>query len=227
MSNSSHSKIARALLIRLHGLSPKLLNNLGFFRTNEVGFDGSLLSQEFRDMSGHFQSWRYHEQVCMTFPEHNLRVKRVSKWTAKKIEEVKEKNPILCHLRRGDYLDLEDAFGVLSYEYYKNALHEFRTKGITAPVWIVTDSPELISETFLKEMQAEIMEEPENVTAAEVFCVMQSCNHFIISNSTFSWWAAFTSESSNVVSPKPWFKNLKEPLDLIPDGWLRIDSTWV
>jgi hypothetical protein len=57
------------------------------------------------------------------------------------------------------------------------------------------------------------------------FAVMQNCDHFIISNSTFSWWAAWLSRKSDkrVIAPKNWFY---EELfrgyrirDLIPESW--------
>ena len=226
LSDSTYSKISRGILNRLSRYAPTFLRNLGYLFTDEIGFEISITQSKFREISGYFQSWRYFEQVHNYLPDCAPRIKDVSPWTSRKIEEVRMKDPIICHVRRGDYLELNDVIGVLSFEYYKNALRKLRDKGIAGPVWIVTDSPQMISDVFLLEMQAEIMDEPKGGTAAEIFSVMQSCNHFIISNSTFSWWAAFTSESSNVVSPKPWFKNLKEPLDLIPNGWLRIDSTW-
>jgi hypothetical protein len=50
----------------------------------------------------------------------------------------------------------------------------------------------------------------------------------ITANSSFSWWAAASGDQSKtVITPTPWFKNLNEPKDLIPEHWIRIKSSWI
>jgi hypothetical protein len=57
------------------------------------------------------------------------------------------------------------------------------------------------------------------------FAVMQNCDHFIISNSTFSWWAAWLARKADkrVIAPKNWFYEELFPdyriRDLIPETW--------
>ena len=52
--------------------------------------------------------------------------------------------------------------------------------------------------------------------------IMSMCDHFIISNSTYSWWAAWLSQNRNkkVIVPKFWTKNLETSrLNFIPKKW--------
>jgi hypothetical protein len=57
---------------------------------------------------------------------------------------------------------------------------------------------------------------------------MSQGSAFAIANSTFSWWSAFLSEDPEVVIvPKAWFRERKEPQDLIPIDWRREVSQWV
>ena len=56
------------------------------------------------------------------------------------------------------------------------------------------------------------------------FFILSSCKHQIISNSSFSWWAAWLNPNpqKTVVMPKRW---LLHHLDMnAPDDWIRIDA---
>lgn len=59
------------------------------------------------------------------------------------------------------------------------------------------------------------------------FFLISLCKHQIISNSSFSWWAAYLNKNPKkvVVAPKKWFQdetglNYK---DLVPEGWHRLE----
>ena len=56
---------------------------------------------------------------------------------------------------------------------------------------------------------------------------MKYCDHHIIANSSFSWWAAWLNQNPNqlVIAPKKWFGegfkdyNMK---DFYPENWVII-----
>lgn len=225
-SETKIPRFGRALFSRLSLISPEFSKQIGYRRPTEVGFDPFLLERTYFEVSGYFQSWRFVDRVQKHYLDFLLKPKILSSWAVDMIAQAEQEKPILCHIRRGDYLKLSETFGALSYDYYLRAIRELRSIGVDGPVWVMTDSPEDISIEFLKSANAQLLVEPLGAPAIDGFSVMQSCKNFVISNSTYSWWAAYSSKSALVIAPEPWFKAQVEPLDLIPNSWTRIRSEW-
>jgi hypothetical protein len=205
----------------------RLLNQkLGYLNLKEIGFEEVILNKSFRSISGYFQSWKYFELVKANFPSHFLRAEGLSDWAKTKIKEATSLNPIACHIRRGDYLDHSRDFGILNDDYFKKCVSKFRNLGALGPVWIFTDSPHLISSSLQKTLDADLVFDQNLNSSVDSFSVMQNCSHHIISNSTYSWWAAYTSKNSCAIVPEPWFRCMKNPIDLIPAHWIREKSEW-
>ena len=57
----------------------------------------------------------------------------------------------------------------------------------------------------------------------EQLFIMGSCQHAIIVNSTYYWWAAWliNNERKVIVAPKRWFAN-GWASDIIPSHWHRV-----
>ena len=59
------------------------------------------------------------------------------------------------------------------------------------------------------------------------FWLMSQCNHFIIANSTFSWWAAWLGEKNDSIILYPGKKYQNSDnwnfIDIVPDRWQKIN----
>jgi hypothetical protein len=55
---------------------------------------------------------------------------------------------------------------------------------------------------------------------------MHLCKHFIIANSSFSWWGAWLSQNPEkiVIAPPKWFNNVEadKKCKIVPENWVRI-----
>ena len=136
--------------------------------------------------------------------------------------------PLVIHVRLGDY-KLEDDFGLLSPSYFLETAQRAVSEGNYSSIWIFSDEPDMAREYFssLGNIQVRVIGEVDSSTSS-TFEVMRLGYGYVISNSTFSWWAAFLShnEKPAVYAPSPWFKGIKSPNQLIPSTWVVCDAIW-
>ena len=135
---------------------------------------------------------------------------------------------IALHVRRGDYLinGNPNFHGVLSGEYYADAVRSVRDEIGNLPVVIFTDSPELVArEKWVTDLTDHTFADSQNVL--EDFTGIANSRAIVCSNSTFSWWAAFTSKSETVVLPSKWQVGLSIPEGLKQENSKIVKASFV
>jgi hypothetical protein len=164
--------------------------------------DTSAFTRKNAYVEGYWQHWKYLEQRQEAFRRNmNLEIP---------VKLQSYVNPhgatIALHVRRGDYLH-HPTHPTLTADYYKQAFKTLEVEiAVGAKLLVFSDDilwcqQELPLKHFFKSI--EFVKEG---TATEQFKLMCSCNHFIIANSTFSWWAALLSvaKGKKVVAPSHW-----------------------
>lgn len=142
---------------------------------------------------------------------------------------IKNCNAVSLHVRRGDLITsalYSSSIGALTIDYYTKAITYIRTKVENPIFFIFSDDIEWCKENINVIEQTYYM---DNTTAGQNPIVhlylMQCCQHFIISNSTYAWWGAWLAENQNkqVVYPKQWYKdaNFDNP-HLSPKNWIKL-----
>lgn len=135
-------------------------------------------------------------------------------------KELRSSNSALIHVRRTDYIKNGE---ILSLNYYENSMSYLKTKKIS-DFYIFTDDNKWVKNQKIFSKAIHIEETPKHPreikNTLQTFYEMQKFQNFIISNSTFSWWAAKLSNLHNgyVVCPTPFF--LKE------GNYNLYDSNW-
>jgi hypothetical protein len=164
-----------------------------------------------------------------------LNLRKESDWFRSSLLRIKATNPVVIHIRRGDYLLEKNSFiGALSAQFFISALelikNETESDGDPRPIWVFSDQPSLVRDELAAFMEfdlAEFIEAPTYSDPAESLILMSYASSLIISNSTFSWWAAALSQGSTIVAPTKWFRGSPDPEGLIPSNWLRVESSWI
>lgn len=109
------------------------------------------------------------------------------------------KETIAISIRRGDYVDNPN-YELLPITYYILALFEHFSNWRECNIIIFSDDIPYCKVHFdcLENVRYSV-----NNSDIEDICLMSQCDHFIISNSTFSWWGAYLGEKqgSKIVRP--------------------------
>ena len=178
---------------------------------------------------GFFQDYRVAEDFIDIFGESAISLQKESRELSRTSGEISQKNVAAIHVRRGDYLNYQDSFGLLSDDFYINAFKTLSEKKNFSEAIIFTDSPEMVENLRNKlEMKSRIIS-PSDLSTSETMVLMSRCSGLVTSNSTFSFWAGILGNDLEVVVPDPWFKSTDAWLrsaDFSKPEWLRQKAIW-
>lgn len=137
-----------------------------------------------------------------------------------KYEPILSNDTCSIHVRRGDYLGLEDFHPPCNIEYFNQSKKYFDKNTLYL---IFSDDINWCKENF-KDDNVVFIENNENYID---LYLMSMCKNNIIANSSFSWWGAWFNKNPNkkVISPKKWFGGSYNHLntnDLYCKNWITI-----
>lgn len=215
--------------------SARAKNGLYYTYTSYTEYPSALSRKKDKYVFGFYQTENNFLPIADTIKKE-LRVKDTpSEANAKMIEQIKSSNAVCLHIRRGDYLNPRwKNLQVCTFEYYNNAINEI-LDSVENPVFYVFSNThndlEWIKENYhFKDNKGSREIRLVYVDLAnpdyEELRLMYSCKHFIISNSTFSWWAAWLSDNKDkvVCAPERWNLALDDDSKVYVPGWKKINT---
>ena len=122
------------------------------------------------------------------------------------LERIKACSAICIHLRVGDYKEAKNKrFDVLTPGYVQRGIDYIKSHVENPEFFVFTNDPSAVKEQF--ELKDAVY--VNGFKDYQDMRLMMSCKHFIISNSTFSWWASYLAENlaKIVIVPKKWRNN--------------------
>jgi len=143
----------------------------------------------------------------------------------------KKKSITSIHVRRGDYRNYVDNFGLLSPKYYAHVLLESKVANNIGEIWLFSDEPnQSLAELRKVGVNVSNVVPPTEISPTETLKLMSLSRRLITANSSFSWWAGALGEDIEVITPQPWYRKeddwLKES-SLIPTKWKRHPADWL
>lgn len=201
----------------------KIIRNFGMCCIPDGYIDIGKVKCKNKYFFGYFQSNNFFKKYEKIIREE-LQVKTPPKKSnAKLLEEISNCESVCLHIRRGDYVGTNHQ--VCTIEYYLKAINEMN-KIVKKPIYyIFSDDIKWVRENIVFDKKDNIVYIDKKNDNYEELRLMYTCKNFIISNSSFSWWASFLSknEKKNIISPSVWTRNENIPCDMIDKNWIKID----
>ena len=143
-------------------------------------------------------------------------------------EAISRPGSVCVSVRRGDYLSdaYKKDFYVCTPEYYDKAIRMICNR-VEKPLFVFfSDDIQWVREHMRVEGYPCFYERGDD-PVWETMRMMSSCHHFIISNSTFAWWASYLAdrECKIIITPSRWFANPQWHSNLPgKDGFTHVDN---
>jgi hypothetical protein len=215
--------------------------NLGFMNAQSIATGQFHFSQEFFDncpdnvnLHDYFQTEKYFANIKDQIKKDYTFKENILEPCKEIIEDLDD--PIFIHIRRGDYLNSQNAHPVCPIEYYEKALSHFDSD---TPALVFSDdiewckNQELFSDDrFMISEQQEYYSQTCDTNDGRQralvpyfdLCLMSLCSGGIMANSSMSWWGVWLQQNKSqpIIAPIPWFgKQYNDYVmsDLLPEDW--------
>ena len=155
---------------------------------------------------GYWQSEKYfihNENIIRNELEFKIPLNGINKIIA---EDILDHNSVAMHIRRGDYHN-QPHFGMCDTDYYNKSV-SFIEKQVENPkFYIFSNDHQWVKKNIHIPHPTYHITHNDVEKGYEDLRLMSLCKHFIIANSSFSWWGAWLSRNNDkiVTIPNPWF----------------------
>lgn len=152
------------------------------------------------------------------------------------VGDIKQANSVCLHVRRLFAIEADgsmrqsvaDYYGTCDIHYYRRAIRELAAVHGSLRIFVFSDDVRWAQQNVgafeIEGCNVTVIDDEDQLRS---FYLMRLCKHFIIANSSFSWWAAWLGEYSmkTVCVPPVWNRGEKRfPRDFFPASWRVVPS---
>lgn len=176
-------------------------------------------------INGYFESPRYFESIDDKICSELQPINELLPVNKEQYRQITGNESVCVTIKRMD-VDNEEIADIYEYDisYFYNAMDYIASK-VSDPVFVIfSDDIDWCRNNIRTNYR--IIFENEGNPIWEKIRLMSSCKHFIIHNSTFSWWAQHLSDNPNkiVVAPSVWMLRYDQPIDIYEDNWVYLNK---
>jgi len=183
----------------------------------------SLQTRKHLRLTGYWQNVAYFESIRETLcSDFSLNYASLLKANPKLLQ-LDSGSTLGIHVRRGDYVSLppnSKTNRTPQASYYAEAIDLVMSRCDISKIVIVSDDVEWCQRHFNGNLFNIASEKNSSI---EDFAIFYTCDHHIISNSSFSWWAAWLKpeQDHTVIAPAHWHPD-GSSFKSIPGHWTAI-----
>lgn len=227
----NRNEIHRSLIRRIPGFDDrnylkKIINEGEFRFSSESDLRMSLQSssKSLSIIRGYFQKSDYH------FPIHDCFLLALKKSISANSKETffTDRGGVIAHIRRGDFLKFS-SHGPLSMHYFTKQLAPLQGEFMSLSI----HSDDLSVKSQLGNLSFRINENSMSENPWQLISDAITSRFFIGSNSSLSWWAAFSLTTlgdpgtSRITFPSEWFRGVNSrTLGILPVEWNTVEVEW-
>lgn len=206
----------------------KYLERFGVYYFSAAYYPFKFGKQKDVYVNGYFESPRYFEEI------DDIIIRELSP-KAPLLEQNRDLFDIICNresvcisIKRRS-VEVAEISSTYYYDinYFYNAVKYIKER-VKDPVWIIfSDNIQWCKDNF--KIDGEVLYETDGNTVGEKIRLMSACKHFIIHNSTFSWWVQHLSGNKDkiVISPVRWMLRDDQPIDIYEDHFVYMTNDGV
>jgi len=229
-------RVRREILKKLAKFSE--LEKRRYIKEEFPEFDIRLLNLRFKGviyLDGLWQSKKYFKDIEEIIRDDLKIVTRHDSQALALAEKIQSSNSVGIHVRRLREFPCEGeakpnpSSPALSVDYYKRGIEIIAGKVPDPVFYCFGDYPQWFPENIKMDFPLVVINHHKDEKDYEDLWLMSLCKHFIIANSTFSWWGAWLSDHHDKIIITPGGDNdCTIPgmeifsRDAIPSGWLKI-----
>ena len=206
-------------------------------RKKEAEFSNKYFTQGYKDVvfvEGYFQSEKYFINYKNNIKQEFTFKNKVKNSNLELQKIILNNNSILVHIRQHAFTETQkkqvneknllksDQHTSENIDHNLKAIKYFKTKIDNAKFFIFSNDFKNLKNIFIGN-EYYFVDQNTKLEPIYDFYLMTLCKHFIVSPSTFSWWAALLSKNENKICISP-PGNMRMSLnrDVIPDDWINI-----
>ena len=201
----------------------KVLARNGYYYNHDVYYYPIIkTNKKIKVIYGYFQSEKYFEKIKECIKEELLVKVQCEKSENIILESILKSCSVGVSIRWGnDYKN--SGLNVCNKEYFYKAMDKVNEKVKNPTFFIFSDEIDAVKEEFKFKYNVKYI---ENMNDYQSLRLLYSCKHFIISNSSFSWFGAYLSKNKSkiIISPNKWYLGHDKKADILMDSMLLIET---